>query len=159
MDRNDRVLFEISKDKSRVPMDYDEISQNMINATVAIEDKNFFKHRGVSETGIMRSFLTIIFKQEIQGGGSTITQQLIKNVLLDARQTPSRKIKEIILAIEVERRYSKEQILQMYLNEVPYGGSFWGIGSASQGYFGKAAKDLNIVEAAFLAGLPQSPSR
>lgn len=159
MDRNDRVLFEISKDKSRVPMDYDEISQNMINATVAIEDKNFFKHRGVSETGIIRSFLTIIFKQEIQGGGSTITQQLIKNVLLDARQTPSRKIKEIILAIEVERRYSKEQILQMYLNEVPYGGSFWGIGSASQGYFGKAAKDLNIVEAAFLAGLPQSPSR
>jgi 1A family penicillin-binding protein len=159
MDRNDRVLFEISKDKSRVPVDYDEISQNMVHATVAIEDKNFFQHKGISEIGIIRSLINLLAKHSIEGGGSTITQQLIKNVLLDARQTPSRKIKEIILAIEVERRYSKEQILSMYLNEVPYGGSFWGVESAAQGYFGKPAKDLTVLESAILAGLPQSPSR
>ena len=159
LDRNEKVLFELSKDKSRVPMALDEISQNMINATVAIEDKSFFRHKGISETGILRSVLNIVLKRNIQGGGSTITQQLIKNVLLDPRQTASRKIKEIILAIEVERRYSKNEILEMYLNEVPYGGSFWGIGSASQGYFGKAPKELNVLESAFLAGLPQQPSR
>lgn len=158
MDRNDRVLFEISEDKSRVPVDYDEISPKLVQATVAIEDKNFFKHKGISEIGIIRSLLNLLVKREIEGGGSTITQQLIKNVLLDPRQTPSRKIKEIILAIEVERRYSKEQIITMYLNEVPYGGSFWGIESGAQGYFGKPAKDLNVLESAFLAGLPQSPS-
>ncbi len=158
MDRNDRVLFEISEDKSRVPVDFDEISPKLIQATVAIEDKNFFKHKGISEIGIIRSFINLLVKREIEGGGSTITQQLIKNVLLDSRQTPSRKIKEIILAIEVERRYSKEQIITLYLNEVPYGGSFWGIESGAQGYFGKSAKDLNTLESAFLAGLPQSPS-
>ncbi len=159
LDRDNEVLFELSKDKSRVPVKIEAISKNAINATVAIEDKSFFRHKGISEVGILRSVFNILLKRDIQGGGSTITQQLIKNVLLDPRQTASRKIKEIILAVEVERRYSKNEILEMYLNEVPYGGSFWGIGSASQGYFGKEPKELNILEAAFLAGLPQSPSR
>lgn len=157
-DRDDKVLFEMYKDRNRVPVNSDEISQYVKDATVAIEDKNFYHHKGFSETGILRALFSIATKQGMQGG-STITQQLIKNVLLDARQTPSRKIKEIMLSTEVERRYTKDEILNMYLNEVPYGGSFWGIGSAAKGYFDKSPKDLTIVESAFLAGLPQQPSR
>lgn len=157
-DRDDKVLFEMYKDRNRVPVDSHEISKYLKNATVAIEDKNFYKHKGFSETGIIRALWSIATKQGIQGG-STITQQLIKNVLLDARQTPSRKIKEIMLATEVERRYTKDEILTMYLNEIPYGGSFYGIGSAAKGYFDKSPKDLTILESAFLAGLPQQPTR
>ncbi|MBI1862903.1 transglycosylase domain-containing protein [Candidatus Microgenomates bacterium] len=157
-DRDGKVLFEMYKDRNRVPVESNEISKYVKDATVAIEDKNFYRHKGFSETGIIRALFSIVTKQGFQGG-STITQQLIKNVLLDARQTPSRKIKEIILATEVERRYTKDQILNMYLNEVPYGGSFWGVGSAARGYFDKAPKDLTILESAFIAGLPQSPSR
>ncbi len=152
-DRDGKVLYEMYKDRNRVPVNFDEISDYIKKGTVAVEDKDFFHHSGISERGIIRAFL-------VRGtqGGSTITQQLIKNVLLDSQRTASRKIKEIILAIEVERRYKKDEILTMYLNEAPYGGSFWGVESAARGYFGKQAKDLNLVESAFLAGLPQSPS-
>jgi len=106
----------------------------MQQATISIEDKNFYQHKGISEKGILRAFLNILFKKKLQGG-STITQQLIKNVLLTPQRTVPRKIKEMILAIEVERRYTKNQILEMYLNEAPYGGSLWGIESAAKGYF------------------------
>lgn len=157
LDRNDKVLFELSKDKNRVPVKLDDISAHLKNATIAIEDKRFYKHRGVSQTGILRALLSTAFKGRVQGG-STITQQLIKNTLLGPQRTFSRKFKEIILASEVERRYTKDQILEMYLNEAPYGGTLWGVESASMGYFGKPTKDLNIVESAFVAGLPQSPS-
>lgn len=157
-DRDNKLLFETYKDKNRFPVSNEEISSYLKNATIAIEDKNFYKHQGISERGLIRAFINIIFKRRLEGG-STITQQLIKNVLLDANRTPTRKIKEMILAIEVERRYTKSQILEMYLNEAPYGGSFFGVGSASKGYFNKMPKDLTIVESAFLAGLPQSPSQ
>ena len=157
-DRDGKVLFEMYKDKNRLPVALEDTSKQIRNATIAIEDKNFYTHGGISQMGIMRSFFYLILKGRIQGSGSTITQQLIKNVLLDSRQTFSRKIKEIILAISVEGKYSKDQILEMYLNEVPYGGSFVGIGSAAKGYFNKAPKDLTLVESAILAGLPQSPS-
>lgn len=156
-DRDGEILFEISKDKNRVPVSLGEVSDKVKKATISIEDKNFYRHGGISQVGIIRAFLSIIFKKQIQGG-STITQQLIKNVLLDSQQTASRKIKEVILAVIVEKRYSKDQILEMYLNESPYGGNYWGIGSAAKGYFDKAPKDLNLVEAAFLAGLPQRPN-
>lgn len=156
-DRNDKVLFELYKDKNRLPATSDEISDYLKKATVAIEDKNFYQHQGISETGIIRAMFSILTGHGVQGG-STITQQLIKNVLLNSSQSASRKIKEIILAIEVERRYSKDQILALYLNEVPYGGNFYGVGSAAKGYFGKSPKDLTIAEAAFIAGLPQLPS-
>ncbi|MEK7070248.1 MAG: biosynthetic peptidoglycan transglycosylase, partial [Patescibacteria group bacterium] len=135
-DRDGNVLFEMYKDRNRVPVSLKEVSPFVQKATVAIEDKNFYKHKGISETGIIRSVFAIVFKGTVQGG-STITQQLIKNVLLDSQRTASRKIKEVILAIEVERRYNKDQILELYLNEAPYGGTFWGIGSASRVYFGK----------------------
>lgn len=156
-DRDGKVLFEMRKDKNRVPVAFNQISKHMKDATIAIEDKNFYKHQGISQTGIIRAVFNIVFRRRLEGG-STITQQLIKNVLLDSKRIASRKIKEVILAVGVERRYSKDQILEMYLNESPYGGSFWGIGSAAKGYFDKSAKDLNIAESAILAGLPQRPS-
>lgn len=156
-DRNDKILFEISKDKNRVPVSLTEVSDKVKQATISIEDKNFYRHGGISQVGIIRAVISIVFKREIQGG-STITQQLIKNVLLDSQRTASRKIKEVILAVIVEKRYSKDQILEMYLNEAPYGGNYWGIGSAAKGYFDKEPKYLNLIEAAFLAGLPQRPN-
>lgn len=156
-DRDGKVIYEMYKDKNRVPVSLGNISSNLKKGTVAIEDKNFYKHNGISETGIIRAFLSTVTGQGKQGG-STITQQLIKNVLLTSQRTFSRKIKEVILAIEVERRYTKDQILEMYLNEAPYGGTYWGVESAARGYFGKQAKDLNLLESAILAGLPQSPS-
>ncbi len=157
-DRDGKVLFDMYKDKNRVPVTLADVSDYMKKATISIEDKNFYRHSGISQTGIIRAALNILLRREIQGGGSTITQQLIKNVLLNPRQTVSRKIKEVILATLVERKYTKDQILEMYLNESPYGGSFWGIGSAAKGYFNKLPKDLNLLESAILAGLPQRPN-
>src|SRR3989344_3002496 len=156
-DREDKVLYEMYKDKNRVPVALSEISENLQKATIAIEDKNFYKHKGVSETGIIRAAINIALGKGLQSG-STITQQLIKNALLDSRRNISRKIREMILAFEVERRYSKDQTLEMYLNEAPYGGSLCGVGSGAKGYFNKDPKDLNLAESAILAGLPQRPS-
>jgi len=155
-DRDGEILYEIYKDKNRLPVAFSDIPDALKKATIAIEDKNFYKHKGISEIGMIRAGINIIFRRGLQSG-STITQQLIKNVLLDSSQTVSRKIKELILAIEVERRYTKDQILEMYLNEAPYGGSFYGVASASQGYFGKSPKELTLLESAILAGLPQRP--
>lgn len=157
-DRNGKVLFEMYQDKNRVPVAFADMSDYLKKATISIEDKNFYSHVGISNIGILRSILNMVLKRRIQGGGSTITQQLIKNVLLDNRQSASRKIKEAILAISVEGKYTKDQILEMYLNEVPYGGTYYGIGAASMGYFGKQPKDLTLLESAILAGFPQSPS-
>ena len=157
LDREGNILYEIYKDKNRVPVKFDEIPDYLKKATIAIEDKNFYKHQGISQQGIFRALFKTVVRGKIEGG-STITQQLIKNVLLDSRRSLSRKIKEVILAFEVERRYSKNQILQMYLNEAPYGGIYWGVGTASLGYFGKKVSDLSLAESVILAGLPQKPS-
>ncbi len=156
-DREGKILYEMYKDKNRIPVKFNEIPDQLKKATIAIEDKNFYQHKGISQLGIIRAFANIILKRRLEGG-STITQQLIKNVLLDSRRNLSRKIKEMILAFEVERRYTKDQILEMYLNESPYGGTFWGVGTASMGYFGKKVSELSLVESAILAGLPQRPS-
>ncbi|PJC81433.1 hypothetical protein CO007_04710, partial [Candidatus Roizmanbacteria bacterium CG_4_8_14_3_um_filter_36_10] len=157
LDRDGKVLFDLYKDKNRMPVSIDQIPPSLKEATIAIEDKDFYKHQGISQFGILRALFNILLGRGLQGG-STITQQLIKNVLLTSHRTISRKIQEMILAFEVERRYKKDEILLMYLNESPYGGSFWGVGTAAKGYFGKEVKDLNLVESAILAGLPQSPS-
>lgn len=156
-DRDGKVIYEMYKDQNRVPVDFKDIADPLKKGTIAIEDKNFYEHKGISETGILRAIVSTLTGKGVQGG-STITQQLIKNVLLTSERTYSRKIKEMILAIEVERRYTKDQILEMYLNGAPYGGSYWGVQSAARAYFGKQAKDLNLLESAILAGLPQSPS-
>ncbi|MDO8609554.1 MAG: transglycosylase domain-containing protein [bacterium] len=156
-DRDGKILYEMYKDKNRMPVTMSDIPDYLKKATVSIEDKNFYNHKGVSETGIIRSMISYVFTGKL-GGGSTITQQLIKNVLLDSQRAISRKIKEAILAFQVEKKYSKDEILLMYLNEAPYGGTFWGVGTASMSYFDKPVKDLNLVESAILAGLPQNPN-
>lgn len=157
VDRDGKVLYDMYKDKNRVPVTFEEIPKTLKEATIAIEDKNFYKHGGFSQTGMIRAVLNMFLGKGLQSG-STITQQLIKNVLLTNRQTITRKVQEIILAFEVERRYEKDEILLMYLNEAPYGGSYWGVGTAAKAYFGKPVKDLSLAESAILAGLPQSPS-
>lgn len=156
-DRNKKLLYDIYGEKNRALVNWAQLPDYVKQATIAIEDKDFYKHQGFSLTGIARSVLNIVIFRKLQGG-STITQQVVKNTLLTPERTWSRKIKEFILAIQVERKYNKDEILQIYLNEVPYGGTAWGIEAAAQTYFGKEAKDLTLAEAVILAGLPQRPT-
>lgn len=156
-DRNDKIIYQMYKDKNRIPVDIKNVAKDLKNATVAIEDKDFYHHSGYSTKGLIRGLLNKVVRGRAEGG-STLTQQLVKNVLLTSERTLSRKIKELVLSIEIERRYTKDEILQMYMNEAPYGGSFWGVEAAAQGYFGKDTSKLNLTESAFLAGLPQLPS-
>lgn len=157
LDRNSEVLYDIFADQKRTPIEISSVPEHVRQATIAIEDKNFYKHQGFDPTGMFRAVFNIVFRGRLQGG-STLTQQLVKNVLLTPERTIFRKIREFILAVQIERRYTKDEILQMYLNEAPYGGTAWGIESAAETYFGKAVGDLSLTEGAFLAGLPQRPS-
>lgn len=157
VDRHGKSLYRVYANQNRTLVPLEEIPEILKEATVSIEDKNFYTHPGFSLKGIMRALFQVVFRRHIQGG-STLTQQLIKNTLLSPERTLRRKIKELILAIQVERRYSKGEIIQMYLNEVPYGGSYWGVGVAAQGYFHKEVRELGLAESAILAGLPQSPT-
>ncbi len=157
LDRKGEVLYDIYNNENRIPAKITDIPKYLQQATVAIEDKNFYKHSGFDPVGIIRGFLSILFRGQV-AGGSTLTQQLVKNVLLTPERTLPRKFKEFILTTQIESKYKKDEILQMYLNEAPYGGTAWGVEAASEMYFGKKAKDLNLVECAFMAGLPQSPS-
>ncbi|GAB4219800.1 MAG: PBP1A family penicillin-binding protein [Candidatus Microgenomates bacterium] len=157
-DRNGKLLYQFYKEQNRTPVKLKDLPDYVAKATIAIEDKDFYKHGGISFLGgILRAVKDTIFTGKIQGG-STITQQLIKTSLLTPERTIIRKIREIILAIITEHIYSKNEILEMYLNQVPYGGAAYGIEQASRLYFGKSAKKLTLSEAAFLAGLPQAPS-
>lgn len=157
-DRNNKLLYEVYRDQNRTPIKLNEIPAYIYQATIAIEDKDFYHHNGISPiSGMLRAIKEMIFGGKLQGG-STITQQLVKSALLTPERTLQRKFKEIILAIWTERLYSKNQILEMYLNQVPYGGSAYGIEEASRAYYGKRASDLTLSEAALLAGLPQAPS-
>jgi penicillin-binding protein 1C len=156
-DRNEKLIYEIYTDQKRTPIKLGEIPDAVKKATIAIEDKDFYKHRGFSVTGIARAVFNNIFKNERQGG-STISQQLVKNALLTQEKTIRRKVQELVLTTIVEGIYTKDQILEMYLNTIPYGGTAYGIEAASETYFGKPTKDLNLAEAALLAGLPQRPS-
>lgn len=157
LDRNGETLYDIFEDENRIPVNFEDIPNYMKLATISVEDKDFFSHQGLSAAGIVRGLTACIILHRCQGG-STLTQQLVKNVLLTNERTLPRKMKEAILAIQIERRYSKDEILQMYLNEAPYGGTAVGVESAAQYYFAKPAKDLNLIESAILAGFPQSPS-
>lgn len=151
------LLYEIHGEQQRTLITLEEIPDYMENATIAMEDKNFFKHRGFSLWAIFRTAITdIIYRKK--AGGSTITQQLVKNAVLTPEKTFTRKIKELILAYRIEQKFSKKEILQLYLNEIPYGGATYGVEAASRYYFGKNVVDISIAEAATLAALPQSPS-
>ena len=157
MDRNGQLLYEIYVDQNRTPVKLEDIPMVVKQATLAIEDNNFYHHPGFSVRGILRALSEIIIHKQLQGG-STITQQLIKSALLTPEVTVVRKTKEIILAFWAERLFSKDQIFEMYLNQVPYGGTAWGIEAAAQTYFGKSVGELTLAEAALLAGLPAAPS-
>ena len=156
-DRNGEVLYDIYQNQNRIPVAFADMPLHLRQATIAIEDKDFYKHQGFSIRGMGRALINIFVFHNLQGG-STLTQQLVKNVLLTNERTLPRKIKEFILAIQIERKYTKDEILQMYLNEAPYGGTAVGVETAAQLYFGKNTKDLNLTESVILAGLPQSPS-
>lgn len=157
MDRNDEVLYEIYADRNRTPIDIDDLPEYVSQAHISIEDKDFYSHFGLSLQGITRAVRNNIFGDRLEGG-STITQQLIKTALLTPERTVKRKIREATLTLATELIYSKHDILEMYLNHIPYGGTAWGIESAAKTYFGKSAKDLSLSEAALLAGLPQAPT-
>jgi len=156
-DRNGKLIYEIYTDKKRTPVKLSDVPVYFKDATISIEDKDFYKHQGLSYTGIARAIYNTIFKHELQGG-STITQQLVKNALLSDEKTIRRKAQEVVLTMIVEGIYTKDQILETYLNTIPYGGTAYGVEAASETYFGKPVKDLDLAESALLAGLPQRPS-
>ena len=158
LDRNGKRLAYVFKKQHRLYASYDEIPGFLIEALVAMEDTKFFEHNGVNLDAIIRAILKDIKAGKLVEGGSTITQQLIKNKILTNEKKLSRKIKEAILAIKIEHELSKEQILERYLNEIPYGNNYFGIKTASLGYFHKELNQLTYKEMAMLVGLPNAPS-
>jgi 1A family penicillin-binding protein len=153
------LLYNVHDNIKRTQVKKEEISENIRKATIAIEDTNFYNHFGISPRGILRSVWVALSSGSASQGGSTITQQVIKNALLTREKTISRKLKEWVLAIKLDAQVSKDDILTIYLNESPYGGSIYGVEEASLSYFNKHAKDVTLAEAAYLAGMPQAPSR
>ena len=156
-DRKGNLLYRLYFNEDRIPVSLSEIPQDLVDATVAVEDEEFFNHNGLSYRGIIRAAKSTFLEDDLEGG-STITQQLVKNLLLTPERTYERKLKEALLAIEVERRFSKEQILEMYLNNISFGGTSYGVKSASKKYFGKELDELSLAESAYLAGIPNKPS-
>lgn len=152
------ILWDIHNEIQRTVVPLEEVSRHIKNATVAIEDSSFYQHRGIDIPGILRAILVNLKSGHLSQGGSTISQQLVKNTLLTADKTFTRKIKEIILTLKIEKRLSKDKILELYLNEVSYGGSSYGVESASRNFFGKNALDINLAEASYLASLTKAPT-
>jgi penicillin-binding protein 1C len=158
-DRTGKILlYDIHQNTKRTDITSEAMGVNIKNATVAIEDSEFYNHGGIRITSIVRAVLSNLFHVGIGGGGSTITQQLVKNTLLTKKVSYIRKIKEWFLAIKIDGSMPKEKILEYYLNEAPYGGNIYGIEEASKTYFDKDAQDLTLAEAAYLASIPQSPT-
>jgi 1A family penicillin-binding protein len=152
------LLYEVHGETKRTLIQLNDIPNYVRQATIAIEDKNFYKNPGVDWRGILRSVWVDITHGTTSQGGSTITQQFVRNAILTREKTFTRKIKEAVLAIEIGQKFSKDQILQLYLNEIPYGQNAYGIEAAAQTYFGKHAHDLTLAESAYLAALPQAPT-
>ncbi|MFH1608821.1 MAG: PBP1A family penicillin-binding protein [Patescibacteria group bacterium] len=152
------LLYDISQDIRKTDISIEEMGNNIQNATIAIEDYSFYSHNGIKITSIIRAALSNILNVGKTQGGSTITQQLVKNTLLTPKKTLTRKIKEWVLALKIEKELTKQQILEAYLNESPYGGTLYGIEEASRTYFGKDPKDLTLAEASYLAAIPQAPT-
>lgn len=156
-DREGNILYTKHGGENREYVSIKQISENLINATVALEDDRFWDHTGFDPTAIMRA----VFGQltgNSRGGGSTITQQYVKNAFLSPEKTYTRKLKELILAVQLEQEFEKEKILELYLNKIPYGNNAYGIEKAAQTYFEKSAKDVTLPEAVILASLPQAPT-
>ncbi len=152
------LLYDIHQDVKRTNIPFEKMGENIKNATVAVEDADFYTHNGIKVTSIIRAVLANFFSTGKTQGGSTITQQLVKNTLLTQKKTYTRKIKEWVLAVKIDKSMTKDKILELYLNESPYGGTIYGIEEASKTYFGKNPADLSLAEAAYLAAIPQSPT-
>lgn len=158
-DRTGKVLlYDIFQNQKRTVVPFDQISPYIKEATMAIEDQDFYTHNGIKPKAFLRAILVNVTSLSYSQGGSTITQQVIKKTVLSDDKTPTRKIKEWILALRLEKLLTKDEIFELYLNEIPYGGNYYGVEEASQAYFGKKASDVTITEAAYLAALPQAPS-
>ena len=157
-DRHGIELYKIYSNQNRTLVKLTDVPLNLRQATIAIEDAEFYQHTGFSVRGILRAISRNIKSGHPVEGGSTITQQLVKTALLSPEQTLRRKLRELILAVAVEVKYSKDEILEMYLNRVGYGGATYGVEEAAQTYFGKEVNQLTLAEAALLAGLPASPT-
>ncbi|OGL72883.1 hypothetical protein A3D72_02970 [Candidatus Uhrbacteria bacterium RIFCSPHIGHO2_02_FULL_57_19] len=155
----EHLLYEIHGDEKRTIIELSDIPEQAIKATIAIEDKDFYKHGGFSLRGIFRAAWVNLRRGGTVQGGSTITQQFVKNAILTDERSVTRKLKELVLAFEMERRFSKDEILKLYFNEIPYGSTSYGIESAAQTFFGKRARDLDLVEGAMLAALPKAPTK
>ena len=152
------LLYDVNQAVRRTVVPYDTISPYLKNATISIEDADFYEHSGINITSIIRSVFVNIANLEFKQGGSTITQQVIKNSLLTNEKTIPRKLKEWILAIKLERRTDKDFILNLYLNQTPYGGNIYGVEEASKAFFGKTSKDVSIAEASYIAAVAQAPT-
>ncbi|KKU88713.1 MAG: Penicillin-binding protein, 1A family, partial [Candidatus Wolfebacteria bacterium GW2011_GWA2_47_9b] len=158
-DRTGKILlYEVNAQGKRTVIPYEQIPTYAKQATVAIEDSGFYEHSAIDIKGIFRAFFVNIIRGGISQGASTITQQLAKNAFLTPERTYTRKVKEIILAFWIERYYDKDQILNLYLNQIPYGAGANGIEAGAQTYFGKQAKDITLLESATLAAIVQIPS-
>ncbi len=158
-DRTGKILlYDVHQDIKRTIIPYEAMGVNIKNATVAIEDSEFYQHNGIRITSIIRGTIWAFLTGKKIQGGSTITQQLIKNTLLNQDRTISRKIKEWILALKLEKVMSKEDILALYLNEAPYGGNIYGVEEASRAFFGKEPKDMTLAESAYMAAIPNAPT-
>lgn len=158
LDRNGKLIYEIYSDKRRNLVALKDVPDSLKKATLAIEDANFYNHFGFDFKGIIRGLYRTIVEKRLQGG-STLTQQLVKNALLTPDRNLTRKVKEAVLAVATEIMYSKDQILEMYFNQTPYGGTLWGAGAAAKGIFNKETNQLTLAESALIAGLPGSPTR
>ncbi|HRY28363.1 MAG TPA: transglycosylase domain-containing protein, partial [Candidatus Moranbacteria bacterium] len=154
----EHVLYELHGEENRKIISHKEIADSIRVATIAAEDGNFYQHIGIDPLAIVRALKVNLENNKIMQGGSTITQQLARNAFLTRERTMHRKILEAVFALKIERHYTKDEILDQYLNEVPYGANAYGVETASETYFGKKAVDLTLDEAAFLAALPKAPS-
>ena len=152
------LLFDVYQNTKRTVVPFDEISQYIKEATLSIEDKEFYSHKGIKPMSILRAILVNTSSLSYSQGGSTITQQVVKNSILVGDKTITRKLKELVLSLKLEQILSKDRIFDMYLNEIPYGGSIYGVEEASQAFFGKKSSEVTVAEAAYLASLPQAPS-
>lgn len=158
-DRTGKILlYDVHQNIKRTVVPFDAIPQTLKDATIAVEDSNFYRHYGIDPKSIVRAIIANVVGGGFKQGGSTITQQVVKKTLLTDEKLLTRKLKEVILSFRLEASFSKEEILTLYLNEVPYGGNIYGVGEASRVFFGKDVRDLSLVESAYLAALPNAPT-
>ena len=154
----EHLLYEIHGEQNRTLVELNEVSDVAVKAAIVSEDKNFYEHKGFQLKSLIRAALQSFRRGRVEGT-STITQQLIKNAILTNERALTRKAKELILAYQIEHKFTKDEILKMYFNEIPYGSSSYGIQAAAHSYFGKDAKDLDAAEGALIAAMTKAPSR